>query len=191
VAVRFVTSLLALTASCTPVERPCDGGALADRAAALRVESHASDASDRARTAAAAIWRACPELPGALRVIVDLAVEHNRSDELPELPGHALLHDSIAPHWGERVPFDRAVCPDFPNVSVRIAAAPAPDRRAVAYDGCDLGRRGFLTREEVVPNGYPDVLGLFSIDHWLTHTGGASPDDAHTLVRALNSGWRE
>lgn len=102
-AVRFVNALLALTASCTPVERPCDGGALADRAGALCVESHASDASDRARTAAAAIWRACPELPGALRVIVDLAFE-----------------------------FDRAVCPDFPNVSVRIAAAPAPDRRAVA-----------------------------------------------------------
>lgn len=198
--VRRLVVALGLLAGCpAPVESvpvvrrgSCDDRLLAERAAALREVSTrwtpaSGTAPDYTKAAAAAIWQACPELPGVLKVVVDDSMDHRSREEVPELPGHAVVHASLMPFQDERPALNRTVCAGWDSVAERYAMASATQRAGVMYDGCELGRIGLLGREEVIPEGPRDLLGLFALDRWLRAEGGAAPDDARTLVRGLNA----
>ena len=196
---RLVVALGLLAGCPAPVESvpvarrgACDERLLAERAAALRAVTASwtptsGTVPDYTKAAAAAIWTACPELPGVLRVVLDDSVAHRSLDEVPELPGHAALHESLMPFQDERPALSRTVCADWVNVAERYAASPSAERVGVLYDGCELEQVGLLRREEVIPEGPRDLLGLFALDRWLREAGGAAPEDARTLVRGLNA----
>lgn len=197
--VRRWVVVLGLLAGCPlPVETPavrrgsCDDRLLAERAAALREVStrwtpESGTVPDYTKAAAAAIWQACPQLPGVLKVVVDDSMEHRSLEEVPELPGHAVVHAEMMPFQDERPALNRTVCAAWDSVAERYAGSTITERVGVIYDGCELGRIGLLGREEVIPEGPRDLLGLFALDRWLREAGGAAPDDARTLVRGLNA----
>lgn len=177
---------------------PCDLAALRDRAAAVRaaVGAWSPDSGrvlDESRAVAGSIWRACPALPGPLRVFLDRTVWHkvaiDGDDTLAdEFPGHTELDLMLLPYVDERWALNSEICDGLPDIMPRIARAASSQRRGLLFDACSLAPSDLLSRDGVALGGRDDLIGLFVLDRWLTRNGGVPADDARTLVRALDVG---
>ncbi|MDC0669082.1 hypothetical protein [Nannocystis radixulma] len=208
---RFVPALgLLLAASCG--RDPCPGGAcpgsgcdeavLAERMTALRrARTDWSPTSgvvpDYGQMAASAIWHACPTLPGPMRVLLDLSVEHDfsatepRTDALADvLPGHAPLDLRFNLFADERRALEPALCPNLYEIATSTPRRPDRAWRETMFARCDLGSRGFLDRQEMLDAAHYDPIGLFLLDLALLDRG-VSPTLAREALRELAFSNRE
>jgi hypothetical protein len=182
----------------------CDEAVLAERMTALRQARSAWSPTsgvvpDHGEMAASAIWHACPALPGPLRVLLDLSVEHDfsagepRTDALADvLPGHAALDLVPAPFLDERRTLERALCPDLYDLATSTPRHPEGAWRETLFERCDLASRGFLDHQEMLDVTHHDPIGLFLLDRALLD-GGISPALAREALRELafsNRGFR-
>lgn len=156
---------------------------------------------DPTPVSARALWKGCPSLPVGLRAYVDVMTEHptppweRDGRPMPEhavdefdaiLPGHAAVHGKVVMEDPATAAIMEALCPGAPAIAEALGELPGHERSAALFDRCDLGRHGLLSRDEVIAlEGQFPVIFAYAIARWLQEEGGASPEVAHVLARAL------